>query len=437
MEAYAEAGSYLSGEAHALLARLDRVRPFALYETMVPAAALSPDAQTAIEHFLARGQADLRRRVQAFLAWLDSTGRATPPEVAQRRFVALRGGFHDVLGQFDLFQEVITQRSERETGVWLSGLDVAAVEALTVPGTVLDTPVPVACYLDRGPGGAIRRINTRVPGRARSPLALIRIPRERMIGHGIGASLLHEVGHQVAALLDLVGSLRAALYDAERRCRDAASRTAFAYWGRTVSEIVADFFAVGKLGIAATLGLMSVVSLPRRFVFVAVPGDPHPFPYIRVRLSCAMGDALHPHPQWRSLSNLWGTLYPLPRVPDELSVLVRALESSMPRFVDLLLRHRPPSLNGARMTELVPQSARAPQLLAARYRSWVVEPSLMRAAPPSVVFAVLGQARSTALITPEEESRLLGDLITHWALSSTLGTATRCAALPGKAFSES
>ena len=52
---------------------------------------------------------------------------------AQRRFSILRLRFNAVLTQFDLFSDVITQRSEHETGVWLSGLDVASADALTLP----------------------------------------------------------------------------------------------------------------------------------------------------------------------------------------------------------------------------------------------------------------------------------------------------------------
>ena len=44
--------------------------------------------------------------------------------------MAIRLRFNDVLSQFDLFTEVITQRSEHGTGVWLSGLDVLAADAL-------------------------------------------------------------------------------------------------------------------------------------------------------------------------------------------------------------------------------------------------------------------------------------------------------------------
>ncbi|MER5941469.1 hypothetical protein ABT121_29575 [Streptomyces sp. NPDC001928] len=421
------AASLLSGEARGLLTRLDRVRPFALHETMVPAAAPTPEAMTAVERFLVRGRTELRREVEAYLAWLAGPGRTAPPHVAQRRFTAVRRRFNGVLTQFDVFHEAVTQRSERDIGVWLAGLDVAAADALATPRTPLHRPPPVITYLDHGPGAAIRRVNTRIPGGGRTPVALVRIPRERMVGYGIGASLVHEVGHQAAALLGLVDSLRQVLLDIELTARHPAERAAFGYWGLTVSEILADFWAVGQLGIAGTLGLMGVVSLPRRFVFALVPDDPHPLPYIRVRLSCALGDALYPHPQWGALGSLWSALYPPTPLPRELRLLLGALESTMPRFVDVMLRHRPPALGGLRLADVMPLAERRPEQLLTRHGSWLRRPDLLRAAPPTLVFAVLGQARAAGRIGAEEESRLLGDVITHWALSSTLASAGRCA----------
>jgi hypothetical protein len=52
----------------------------------------------------------------------------------------------------------------------------------------------MVCYLDRGHGAAIRRARTRLPGGKSNPVAVIRVPRERMISHGIASSLIHEVG---------------------------------------------------------------------------------------------------------------------------------------------------------------------------------------------------------------------------------------------------
>jgi len=124
----------------------------------------------------------------------------------QRRFTLIRLRFNVLMSPFDIFADVMTQRSEYETGVWLSGLDLFAADALKLPD-YYDAP-PVVCYIDRGHGAAIRRARTRLPGGGNNPAAVIRVRRERMVGSGIAASLVHEVGHQAAALLDLVTSLR-------------------------------------------------------------------------------------------------------------------------------------------------------------------------------------------------------------------------------------
>src|SRR5215475_5457606 len=231
-------------EARALLTRLDRVKAFALQETMLPAAALSPAAQTGIEQYLMRGRRDLRGRIHRYIRWLQGPGAAAPPEELQRRFTFLRLQFNLALSQLDLFSDAITQRSESETGVWLSGLDIAAQDALALPGGYYDDP-PIVCYLHRGLGGAIRRARTRLPGGGGNPVAIIRIPRERMIGYGIASSLVHEVGHQAAAQLALVASLRPELA-AQVRAGDPA----WPLWQRWLSEIVADLWAVARIGVA-------------------------------------------------------------------------------------------------------------------------------------------------------------------------------------------
>src|SRR5215468_11727081 len=210
MSAHPPATWLLEQETRALLTRLALVRPFVLQETTVAAAALSPAALSGIEQHLIAGRREVRAKAQAYLHWLRGPGAAAPAAEQQRRFWQLRLAFQTALAQFDLFSEVITQRSEEDNGVLLSGLDVAAAEALLLPGRFFEGP-PVVCSLHRGLGGAIRRARTRLPGGGDNPVALIRIPRERMIGYGIASSLVHEVGHQGAALLRLVESLRAEL----------------------------------------------------------------------------------------------------------------------------------------------------------------------------------------------------------------------------------
>src|SRR5262245_27359772 len=130
----------LEQEARALLSRLGRLRSFALQETMVPAASLSVEAQSAIERFLVRGRRVLDRQIRGFLSWIrGSAARAVTPAEAHRRFTLLRLRFNVVLAHFDIFSEALSQRSESDNGVWLAGLDVASRDALELPG-VMNAP---------------------------------------------------------------------------------------------------------------------------------------------------------------------------------------------------------------------------------------------------------------------------------------------------------
>lgn len=423
---------FLMQESRALLTRLARVKPFALVEPMVPAANLLPAAQSAIDSHLTAGRRELRRLVHGFMAWLGSGAaqRASAAE-AQRRFAYLRLKFNAVLTQFDLFSDVVTQRSESESGVWLSGLDVLSADALALPGRYYRAP-PLICYLDRGPGAAIRRARTRLPGGGTSPVAVIRVPRERMIGSGIASSLVHEVGHQAAALLGLVDSLRPVLRGLQHGAGDGA--VAWQLYERWISEIVADFWSVARIGVAAPTGLMAVVSLPRAFVFRINVDDPHPVPWLRVKLSCAMGEALYPHPQWARLAAMWEAFYPTHGLDAGSLGLLRRLQALMPAFVSVLVQHRPAALRGRTLAQVLDVTERRPARLTTLFRLWSRQPALMYRAPPSLVFAVIGQARCDGRLSPEDESQLLGKLLTHWALTSTLDTSLTRAAAQGRSL---
>jgi hypothetical protein len=414
---------FLAQEARSLLTRLSRVKPFAWQMPMVGAAAVSVRAAGAIERFLAKGRRELYGMVARFLEWLQGNGRTSPPEQSQRRFALLKLRFNSVLTQFDIFADVLTQRAQHETGVWLAGLDAFAADALALPGNYYQTP-PVICYLDRGHGAAIRRARTRLPGNAQNPVAVIRVPRERMVGSGIASSLVHEVGHQGAALLDLVNSLRPVLQRMELRA--GTERQAWVLWGRWISEIVADFWSLARLGVAATLGLMGVVSLPPVFVFRVALDDPHPFPWIRVMLSCALGKVMFPHRQWEDLAALWESLYPPTGLDPGRHALIARLRATTQAFTSLLLSHRPATLRGASLGEVMSPVGRQPADLAALKRRWRRLPGEALSASPTLAFAVIGQARADGTITPEEESDVVGHLLNHWALKESLNPQLSC-----------
>ncbi|HEX3304895.1 MAG TPA: hypothetical protein VHS32_01450 [Streptosporangiaceae bacterium] len=409
----------LQQETRALLTRLASVQPFVLQETHLAAAALSPAALSGIEQHLIAGRRDVHQRAQAFLRWLRGPGATAPAAEQQRRFWMLRLSFQNALSQFDLFSEVITQRSEHDNGVLLSGLDVAAAEALLVPGRYFEGP-PVICSLHRGLGGAIRRARTRLPGGGDNPVALIRIPRERMIGYGIASSLVHEVGHQGAALLQLVESLRAQLRPLRLR---AGLRWAWSLWDRWISEIVADFWSISRIGIGSTLGLVGLVSLPRGFVFRPSQDDPHPMPWVRVLLSCAIGNRLYPDPQWEQLASTWRAMYPITGIRPQLAELVAELRATMPDLVTVVVEHRPARLRGRSLGEVLRNPDLQRAALLRRFADWEADPGRMVTAPPTLAFAVFGQARASGRLSPERESRLLRWLIASWAVRSSLETA--------------
>src|SRR5262249_1156384 len=102
---------------------------------------------------------------------------------------------------------------------------------------------------------------------------------------------------------------------------------------------------------------------------------------------------------------------------------------TMPEFVSTVAEHRPASLRGQRVAEVLVGPERSPRELIRLYRSWPTRPDRIRETSPTLTFAVLGQARASGLITPEREAALLRERITDWALRSTLETAHACAGI--------
>jgi hypothetical protein len=259
-----------------------------------------------------------------------------------------------------------------------------------------------------------------LPGGQSNPVAVISIPRERMIGSGIASSLVHEVGHQGAALLRLVPSLRAALHDRQRK--DPERAPAWRWLEKWISEIMAEFWSVARVGVGSTLGLMAVLSLPRPFVFRLDPDDPHPIPWLRVKASCAFGDHLYPHPQWRRLARLWEALYPASGIDPAVLDVIDGCERVLGELAGVIASHRPVALRGARVGDVLGSDLLRPERLQAQLMTWRARPALVETAGPCHVFAVIGQARADGKLSPEGEARALSRLLT---LRSSKPPATR------------
>lgn len=402
--------SHFAHEARALLDRLNRISRFSSSQTMVPAANVSRDALRAIERHLAKAVQGSRSEISRYLDDLESVRTTDWNEaMAQRRLVLLRLKFGLVTTQVDMFDDVLSQRGANENGLWLAGLDVLARDAMTLPSSI-EAP-PVVCYLDRGVGAAIRRARTRLPGGELNPVAIIRVPRERLVGSGIASSLVHEVGHQVSVLTGMLDDVRQSMFRME------AEKPALLNWGlwqRWLSEILSDLWAASQLGVGATLGLINVVSLPSAFVFRRPGDDPHPVPWLRVLISAAMGNALYPDAQWRRLENLWTSMYPPHGLVSAQSDQFAALREEVPIFVDLLLSHQLPMFGGQSLKAALSKGDRRPAWL--RRAELTESNRFLFQSKPTVAMAALSQARMEERLAPERDGKTVNQLLRKWAI---------------------
>ncbi|MBV8835691.1 MAG: hypothetical protein JO000_04075 [Alphaproteobacteria bacterium] len=175
------------------------------------------------------------------------------------------------------------------------------------------------------------------------------------------------------------------------------------------------------------MGLINVVSVPRPFVFRLNPDDPHPPPYVRVKLSAAIGDALYPQPAWRRLVALWESYYPIDRLDAAQRRVFDDLERSIPVLVNVLLNHSPPALKGDTLMKALDTDELQPERLRRLLGSWRADPQGMYRTRPIVVFAAIGQGRADGRLAPEEESVVITKLLTYWAMQSTLLVTDTCA----------
>lgn len=404
---------YLAGEAESLLARLRQVKPFAMTMPMVKGASVSNRALDEITDLLDKGKLGLYNSVTGFVRKIINTEeRGGDIKKLQGEFTILKLRYNSILDQLDIFADVLTQRAEHEVGIWLSGLDVLAEDGLNVCKEFFDVPA-LMVFLQRGHGAAIRRARTRLPGGDENPVAVIQIPRERLVGSGIAASLIHEVGHQAAESMELTKQLRVEL---GKKIKTASGNTsAWKHYERWISEILADVWAMGHLGIAATQGLMGVVTLPGYFQFRLDLDDPHPAPYIRVKLSCAFGNALYPDPQWKNMWEMWKQFYPAGDLAEEKKKLIDELEQAETEFVNMVLGFSPPVLKGKSVAGILPAGQRQPSQLRKYFGQYKMKPAVAEAIPPTLLFAVAGQAKYDMTISPGEENSWLTQQLRNWA----------------------
>ena len=240
-----------------MLTRLARVRPFALHETMVPAAAVSVPAQAAIERYLAEGRARAARPHQVVSRVAgDAGGRQTSRRTRSGASPSCACGSTPCSRSSTCSRRDDPAQRARDRRLALGArrggrrrADAARAVLRGAAGRLLPRPrhrrrhppgADPAAGRRREPGGDHPRA-ARADGRQRH--RLVAGPRGRPPGGGAARS------RDVAA---------AARSQAASAGAPATTRGAWRLWERWISEIVADFWSVARVGVASTLGLIGV-----------------------------------------------------------------------------------------------------------------------------------------------------------------------------------
>lgn len=410
MIAPAQIRSFYIRETESLLNRLDFIEPFSLTMSMVNAARISKDAEKKIDTLIRENAGGLKKLAAGFITKIKTTPSLSVEEM-QRSLVTLKLRFNSDLDQIDIFSDAVSQRGEFKTGVLMAGLDRLAKDCLMLDGVKYDIP-PMVCYLERGLGAAIRRVMTNLPGGKKNPVAVIQVPRERIPCCSVASSLAHETGHQGSALLGLTETFRKEILRVADSSRNRMPWQLFSSW---VSEILADFWSVAKLGVGSALSLIGVLSLPYYFVFKYVPGDPHPFPYVRVKICCMLGQALFPDRQWQELLDLWNRQYPVSKMNPDSRAVIASIESEMPMLVSLLINYKPLVFNGRKMSQVFQTDLKNPGILRELYNDIICSRRSLITLNPVLVFATLGQAKMDKKLISEKEGSVINKLLTYWA----------------------
>lgn len=278
----------------------------------------------------------------------------------RRQLLRLRARYLQVETILDFYGDAVSTRANPELGALLRGLDVLAgdsLEALLRP-LGLDPP-PVLVYVDKGLGASILRAGVRLWDEANpSPAAAIKLTRHNL-SHP--TALFHETGHQFAHLTGWTAELAAALVEAlVPRSRELAET-----WQGWASELAGDVHAFVLCGWAPVPALANVVDGTTAAAYRMPPGDPHPFPLIRVLFNAALCRSWFGAGPWDDLARTWLQRHPPESRAGEAAALVRLSLPALGDLVDVCTRRRMAAFRGRPLHELANPRRVSPQALAA------------------------------------------------------------------------
>jgi hypothetical protein len=164
-------------------------------------------------------------------------------------------------------------------------------------------------------------------GNYKMPVAMVRVPRERVIHPFLGASLLHEIGHQVIVDTDIYQLVL-------KNLQEISPSPIWLIW---LNEILADAWALSHLGVVGNRGTIHVMTRKPAQVFRLNESDPHPCGYLRVLIGIHLNGVLYPNSQWNQLANEWKGVYNLKKATSRQQRFILQREKEIPQVIHKIL----------------------------------------------------------------------------------------------------
>jgi hypothetical protein len=274
------------------------------------------------------------------------------------RLLELRRRYLRAETVIDFYCEAINTRTTPRLGRILRGLDSVAVDSMAIALRPLGIEAPpVLTYLDKGLGAAILRAGVRLwDDNALSPAAAIKITRHNLLRP---TSLIHESGHQVAHLCGWNGELGRLLHGAVQPTSSEAARA----WREWASEVAADVYAFAILGFAPVPALANVVDGSTSHVFAMLPGDPHPFAWLRVLFNVELCRSWFGPGPWDDLARVWQERHPLGHAPPGARQVAAASMPLLGQLAELCTRTPMHAFGGRPLAQLADPRHASPREL--------------------------------------------------------------------------
>jgi hypothetical protein len=324
----------------------------------------SPAAWAGLEVYLRTG---LRSRLRSVVggvvleaAALDAGFRdGALTSTLRERLLRLRARYLQLETVINFFGDALATRANAPTAALLRGLDTLAADSMdaVLRPLGLESP-PALVYFDKGLGASILRAGVRLWDEANpSPAAAIKLTRHNA-SHP--TALFHETGHQVNHQTGWNTELAAAL----RQTLAKRSTELAEMWGGWASEVGADVYAFALAGWAPLPALANVVDGTTAAVYRMIPGDPHPFPWVRVMFNAAMCRSWYGGGPWDRISASWAARHDPLRASRESRDLAALSMAAMSDIVELCTRAPMTAFGGRPLTTIANPQRASPRALA-------------------------------------------------------------------------